>query len=232
MVVPTYNERENLPTLVERLMRQPNVRLLVVDDGSPDGTGQIGDDLARTFDGRVSVVHRTSARGYGRSCLDGLRQAVRESVDVVCLMDADLSHDPDQLPAIVAATSKADLVIGSRYITGGRIVNWSLHRRLLSRCANHYIRFVTQLRARDCTSGYRCWRREALAALPIERVASEGYAFLVEVLFVTVQHGYRIVEVPITYVERQQGKSKVSGAVLIESALAPWRLRAGRGRGR
>jgi dolichol-phosphate mannosyltransferase len=231
-VIPTYNERENLPTLVERLMRQPNVRVLVVDDHSPDGTGQVADELARTFHGRVSVIHRTADRGYGRSCLDGLRHAAQEPVDVVCLMDADLSHDPDDLPALVAATSGADIVIGSRYVPGGRILNWPLHRRLLSRFANLYIPFVTRLGARDCTSGYRCWRREVLASLPIDRVASEGYAFLVEILFVTAEHGYRVAEVPITFVERQQGKSKLSGAVLVESVLAPWRLAATRGRAR
>jgi dolichol-phosphate mannosyltransferase len=139
-------------------------------------------------------------------------------------MDADLSHDPRHLPALIAATSAADVVIGSRYIPGGTIVNWPWRRRLLSRFANIYIRAVTRLSARDCTSGYRCWRRAALAALPLDTFFSDGYSFLVEMLFVAERRGCRVVEVPITFVERREGTSKVSRAVLLESAITPWRL--------
>ena len=230
VVVPTYNERQNLPALVERLMQHPNVRVLVVDDESPDGTGEVAAELSRTFPGRVSVMHRTGGRAYGRSCLDGLRRASGEPVDVVCQMDADLSHDPDDLPAIIDASKGADIVIGSRYVPGGRIVNWPLHRRLLSRFANTYIRLVTRLNARDCTSGYRCWRRETLALLPFDGIVSDGYAFLVETLFRTARHGCRIAEVPITFVERREGHSKLSAAVLVESVITPWRLAAARRR--
>lgn len=232
VVVPTYNERENLPALLDGLRRHENVRVLVVDDQSPDGTGQIADDIARASGGRVRVLHRPPPRGYGRSCVEGLRLAVDEPVDVICQMDADLSHDPADLPAIIAASSGADMVIGSRYVAGGRIVNWPAHRRFLSRFANMYIRLVTRLSARDCTSGYRCWRREALAALPFDRIFSDGYSFLVEMLFRTAQRGYRVAEVPITFVERRQGESKLSLAVLVESVTAPWRLAATRGRDR
>ena len=230
VVVPTYNERENLPVLVDALMRHENVRVLVVDDQSPDGTGEVADGLARSFPGRVNVLHRSAPRGFGRSCVDGLRQAIHEPVDVVCQMDADLSHDPADLPAIIAASSRADIVIGSRYVAGGRIVNWPVHRRLLSRFANTYIRLVTRLSARDCTSGYRCWHRDVLASLPFDRIFSDGYSFLVEMLFRTAQHGHRIAEVPITFVERRQGESKLSMAVLVESLVTPWRLAATRGR--
>ncbi len=139
-------------------------------------------------------------------------------------MDADLSHDPAHLPSLMAATAGADVVIGSRYIPGGAIVNWPKRRRLLSRFANIYIRVVTQMSARDCTSGYRCWRREALAALPLDRFFSDGYSFLVEMLFVASRRGYRVAEVPITFVERREGESKISRAVLLESAVTPWRL--------
>ncbi|MCC7416504.1 MAG: polyprenol monophosphomannose synthase [Acidobacteria bacterium] len=232
VVVPTYNERQNLPGLVERLMAHEGVRVLVVDDRSPDGTGQIAEELAVRFPGRVGVLHRVEARGYGRSCLDGLRRALAEPVDVVCQMDADLSHDPDDLPAIVAAAGAADMVIGSRYVAGGRVVNWPLRRRLLSRVANMYIRLVTRLGARDCTSGYRCWRREALAAVPFDEVFSDGYSFLVEMLFRTARLGQRIAEVPITFVERREGESKLSAAVLVESVITPWRLAAARHAGR
>jgi dolichol-phosphate mannosyltransferase len=150
-------------------------------------------------------------------------------VDVICQMDADLSHDPRHLPALVAAAGQADVVIGSRYVPGGAIVNWPARRRLLSRLANIYIRQITRLNARDCTSGYRCWRREALAAMPLDGFISDGYSFLVEMLFVAAGQGARIAEVPITFVERRLGQSKLSRAVLLESALTPWRLVA-RGR--
>jgi dolichol-phosphate mannosyltransferase len=224
VVVPTYNERANLPVLVAGLMKHAGVRVLVVDDQSPDGTGEVADALAREYAGRVEVMHRVGKKGLGRSYVDGIRQAITEPVDVVCQMDADLSHDPGQLPALVAATSGADVVLGSRYIPGGAIVNWPTRRRLLSRFANVYIRAVTRMRPRDCTSGYRCWRREALAALPLDRFFSDGYSFLIEMLFVAGRMGCRVAEVPITFVERRAGESKISRAVLFESAITPWRL--------
>jgi dolichol-phosphate mannosyltransferase len=160
VVVPTYNEHENLPLLVDGLMRHANLRLLVMDDQSPDGTGQLADELARQHQGRISVLHRTKNRGLGRSYIDGLKLAIREPVDVICQMDADLSHDPKYLPALVDATTHFDLVIGSRYL-GDRVsvVNWPIHRIMLSAFANRYIRIVTGLSPSDCTSGFRCWRR-------------------------------------------------------------------------
>ena len=229
VVVPTYNERDNLPLLVDGLMRHPHVRLLVVDDASPDGTGELAEALAREHRGRINVLHRTANRGLGRSYIDGLKLAVREPVDVICQMDADLSHDPAQLRRLIEGTSRGDVVIGSRYVPGGTIVNWPTRRRLLSRFANTYIRMVTRLDAHDCTSGYRCWRREALAALPLDRFISDGYSFLVEMLFVAARRGFRIAEVPITFVERRLGESKLSRAVILESAVTPWRLVATRG---
>jgi dolichol-phosphate mannosyltransferase len=229
VVVPTYNERDNLPLLVGGLMQHPNVRLLVVDDESPDGTGQVADALAREHRGRIDVLHRTSNRGLGRSYIDGIKIAIREPVDVICQMDADLSHDPAQLPRLIEASSRGDVVIGSRYVPGGAIVNWPQRRRLLSRFANAYIRTVTRLDAHDCTSGYRCWRRDALATLPLDRFISDGYSFLVEMLFVASRRGLRIAEVPITFVERRLGESKLSRAVIVESAVTPWRLVATKG---
>jgi len=224
VIVPTFNERDNLPVLVGALMQLPNVILLVVDDASPDGTGDVADALARQHPGRIEVMHRTGRRGLGRSYIDGIRRAVERPVDVICQMDADLSHDPRQLPALIAGAAHADVVLGSRYIPGGGIVNWPTRRRLLSRFANLYIRLVTRIRARDCTSGYRCWRRATLAALPLDDFASDGYSFLVEMLYVAQGFGSRINEVPITFVERRQGESKLSSGVLLESALTPWRL--------
>jgi dolichol-phosphate mannosyltransferase len=230
VVIPTYNERENLPVLVDGLMQHEGVRALVVDDQSPDGTGEVAEALARQYPGRVEVLHRTSRRGFGRSCVDGMKLAMQAPADLVCQMDADLSHDPAELPRLLLASANADLVIGSRYVPGGRVVNWPWRRRILSRFANAYIRLVTRLSARDCTSGYRCWRREALASLPVDRIFSDGYSFLVEMLVGTEQRGYRVNEVPITFVERRQGESKLSAAVLIESVITPWRLAATRGR--
>ncbi|MQA31492.1 MAG: glycosyltransferase [Luteitalea sp.] len=224
VIIPTYNERKNIPLLVSGLMAHDGVRVLVVDDQSPDGTAAVTEDLGRDYPGRVDVIRRTGRRGFGRSYIDGMQKAVGEPVDVLCQMDADLSHDPKQLPDLIAATADADLVIGSRYIPGGAIVNWPMRRKILSRVANTYIRGVTRLSARDCTSGYRCWRRAALASLPLDRFFSDGYSFLVEMLFVASRRGCRIAEVPITFVERREGESKVSRAVLVESAITPWRL--------
>ena len=229
VIVPTFNERENLPVLVDGVLQHANVRVLVVDDRSPDGTGEVADALARRHPGRVEVMHRESQRGLGRSYIDGIRLAITRPVDLVCQMDADLSHDPRQLPSLVEGARHADLVVGSRYVRGGAIVNWPKRRQLLSRLANVYIRSVTRLAVHDCTSGYRCWRRDMLAALPLDRVTSEGYSFLVEMLYVAVQCGCRIAETPITFVERRQGKSKLTARVLFESALTPWRAVATRG---
>jgi dolichol-phosphate mannosyltransferase len=228
VIVPTYNERANLPVLLAGLMKHTGVRVLVVDDQSPDGTGDIADALARDYPGRLEVLHRTGRRGLGRSYIDGIKRAIAEPVDYICQMDADLSHDPQHLPDLLAAASRADVVLGSRYIPGGAVVNWPLRRRLLSRFANLYIRTVTRLDAHDCTTGYRCWRRSALASLPLDRFFSDGYSFLVEMLFVASRRGCQIAEVPITFVERREGESKISNAVLLESAITPWRLIARR----
>ena len=230
VLVPTYNERDNLPILVEGVLAHEGTRILVLDDGSPDGTGQVADGLARAYPGRLEVMHRTGVRGLGRSYLDGFRVALRSDADLVCQMDADLSHDPQFLPSLTAATAAADLVIGSRYIPGGRVENWPLRRVVLSGFANTYIRTVTGLRVNDCTSGYRCWRREALARLPLDRISSDGYSFLVEVAFQAAAAGLRIAESPIVFVERRQGASKLSRAVLVESLKTPWRLAFRHGR--
>ena len=225
VVVPTYNERDNLPVLARGVLAHQGFRMLVVDDGSPDGTGAVADALAVEFPGRVEVMHRTGPRGLGRSYVDGLQKAIAQpDVDLVCQMDADLSHNPEYLPALVGATADHDVVIGSRYLNGVSVVNWPLHRIFLSAFANRYIRLVTSLTPRDCTSGYRCWRRESLARLPIRDMVSDGYAFLVEMLFEASRRGCRIGEVPIIFVERRQGQSKVSGSVLLESLITPWRL--------
>jgi len=224
VVIATYNERENLAGLVAAILEHPGYRVIIVDDNSPDGTGRIAETLAAGSPGRVQVIHRTGPRGLGRSLIAGMKIALDEGADLIFEMDADWSHDPKYLPALAAAAEHADLVIGSRYLNGVSVVNWPLHRLFLSAFANRYIRAVTSLKPRDCTSGYRCWRREALARMPLDRMVSDGYAFLVEMLFEANRIGCRIGEVPIIFIERRQGESKVSTPVLLESLITPWRL--------
>jgi dolichol-phosphate mannosyltransferase len=225
VLIPTYNEKDNIPILVTDLMAIPGVSVMVLDDQSPDGTGQVADALALKFPGRVSALHRTGQRGLGVSYLDGFHRAIGSDYDLVCQMDADLSHDPKYLPAMIElASGGADLVIGSRYLNGISVVNWPLRRIILSQFANFYIRTVTGLGLRDITTGYRCWRRESLAKLPLDRIVSDGYAFLLDVTFMAADSGLRIAESPIIFIERRQGASKLSTGVLLESLLTPWKL--------
>jgi dolichol-phosphate mannosyltransferase len=224
VIVPTYNERENLRALVPELMRIADLHVMVVDDGSPDGTGEEADRLAESHPDRIHVMHRSGPRGLGRSYVDGMRAALRMPVTHVCQMDADFSHDPGALPLLIEAAARADLVLGSRYVPGGRLHNWARRRMLLSAFANWYVRAITRLPVFDCTSGFRCWRRELLERLPLDRICSDGYAFQVEMAWEAQEAGARIVEVPITFVERRQGASKLSGSVIAESILLPWRL--------
>ena len=231
VVLPTYNEKPNLERVAAGILSYESARLLVVDDNSPDGTGQIADDLAKRYPGRVEVMHRQGPRGLGRSYIDGLRHALETDADVICQMDADMSHDPKYLGGIVAATAQFDLVLGSRYL-GDKVavVNWPIHRLFLSAFANKYIRLITGLSPYDCTTGYRAWRREALAKLPVHEARTSGYAFLTEMLFEAQRRGCRIGESPIVFVERQEGYSKLSWKVLAESLMTPWRLITSRGR--
>jgi dolichol-phosphate mannosyltransferase len=225
VLIPTYNEKDNLPILVADLMSIPDVDVMVLDDQSPDGTGKIADELGIRFPGRVQALHRTGTRGLGVSYLEGFRRAIQTDYDFVCQMDADLSHDPKYLPAMISlAAAGADLVIGSRYLNGISVVNWPLRRIILSSFANFYIRTVTGLHMRDITTGYRCWRRESLAKLPLDRIVSDGYAFLLDVTFMAAGAGLDIVESPIIFIERRIGASKLSSGVLIESLFTPWKL--------
>jgi dolichol-phosphate mannosyltransferase len=225
VLIPTYNEKDNIPILVADLMTIPGVSVMVLDDQSPDGTGRVADELGVKFPGRVAALHRTGQRGLGVSYLEGFRRAINSDYDFVCQMDADLSHDPKYLPEMIRiAAAGADLVIGSRYLNGISVVNWPLRRIILSQFANFYIRTVTGLHMRDITTGYRCWRRESLARLPLERIVSDGYAFLLDVTFMAAAAGLTIVESPIIFIERRIGASKLSGGVLLESLLTPWKL--------
>lgn len=231
VLVPTYNERDNLPILVGEVMAVPGAEVLVIDDQSPDGTGQLADELSVRYPGRVRVMHRTGQKGLGMSYRDGFRYALDTDADFVVQMDADRSHDPKYLPAMIAAgAAGADLVVGSRYMNGISVVNWPLRRIILSTFANFYIRTITGLELNDCTSGYRCWRREALKRLPLETVGSEGYSFVVEVTFLAAANGLSMAESPIIFIERREGASKLSSGVLLESLKTPWRLTLKHGR--
>jgi dolichol-phosphate mannosyltransferase len=221
VIVPTYNEAENLPVLAERLLGlDPGVDVLIVDDGSPDGTGAIADRIARS-EPRFRVLHRTGPRGYAASTRDGMRMALEEGYDPICTMDADLSHDPATLPRLVAAVEEgADLAIGSRYVEGGEIVvEWGPVRRAVSRLGSAYARVMTGAKAGDCTSGFRCYRADSLAGVPFADMRSDGYSFLIEVLAALVVRGAVIAEVPIRYVDRRAGSSKISRSIILEALL-------------
>ena len=228
IVVPTYNGRENVGALVAQLLQvAPDADVLMVDDNSPDGTLAAAEQLFGT-NPRFSSLRRTGSRGIGRSLWDGYRVAVERGYSRVAQLDADFSHDPNMLPAMINTTRDADVVIGSRYCRGGRVVNWPWRRRLLSRFANEYVARITGVTVRDSTSGFRCWTRRALECLLKIGVTSEGYAFQVETVFRAQQEGLRIVEIPITFTDRRAGHSKMSGKVILESMLKPWLLRLGK----
>jgi dolichol-phosphate mannosyltransferase len=221
VVVPTYNERENLPVLAERLAALPDPpHVLVVDDASPDGTGDIADAIS-VDDSHVHVMHRTGPRGYSAASRDGLRWALDAGYDLICTMDADLSHDPESIPGMVAAAeSGADMVIGSRYAEGGALeVEWGPVRRAVSRAGSAYARTMLGVHVRDCTSGFRCYRREALSGFDVGSIASDGYCFLIEVLDRARRSGSAIVEVPIRYVDRRAGASKISRGIVLEALV-------------
>jgi dolichol-phosphate mannosyltransferase len=219
MVVPTYNEIENLADIVARVRRAvPAVDLLLVDDGSPDGTGELADRIAAD-DPQVRVLHRTVKEGLGAAYRAGFRAALDAGYDVIGEMDADGSHQPEQLPALFAALADADLVIGSRWVPGGSVVNWPWHRRALSQAGNLYTRALLGMPVRDATAGFRLYRRRTLEAVHLERVQSLGYVFQVELVHRTLQAGLRVVEVPIEFVERVRGDSKMTPDVARESLV-------------
>lgn len=226
VVIPTYNERANLRDVVSRTLAVPGVRALIVDDASPDGTGGLADTLAAETP-RVAVLHRTRDRGFGPSYLAGFRTAMAAGADVICQMDADGSHDPATLDALVAALADADVAQGSRYVPGADIHDWPLSRRLLSRAGNTYVRALMGVGIKDATSGFRAWRRAALQRLPLDRLQARGHAFQVELTHAAVRAGLRIVEVPIAFCDRRRGASKVSMRVFVESLVTPWRLLGG-----
>ena len=227
IVVPTYNERDNVAVIVPQLLTvAPAADVLILDDASPDGTAQHAQQLFGA-NPRFSVLGRTGPRGYGRSLLDSYRVAVDRDYERLVQMDADFSHDPEIVPVLIDASRNADVVIGSRYCEGGSVPNWPLRRRLLSRFANQYVRIITGVTVCDSTSGFRCYSRRALQVFLKAPIAAEGYAFLVETTYHAQQAGLQIVEVPIIFTDRRGGQSKMSRAIIFESVLKPWGLRFG-----
>lgn len=226
VIVPTYNESENVTRIVPLILRQdPGLEVLVVDDNSPDGTGALADAMAAD-DPRVHVLHRAAKEGLGRAYLAGFRWALDRAYDYVFEMDCDFSHDPSHLPEFLAAIREADLVLGSRY-RGGKVtvVNWPMSRLLLSYAANAYARLVTGLRLWDGTGGFKCFRRSVLEAIPLDRVRSNGYAFQIEMSFRAWKRGFRIAEIPIVFHDRTEGESKMSRRIIREAVWMVWRLR-------
>jgi dolichol-phosphate mannosyltransferase len=221
VIVPTYNEAENLAGVLTRLSAVlPQVHVLVVDDCSPDGTGEIADGLAAA-DARVHVLHREAKAGLGAAYLAGFAWGMDRCYDVLVEMDADGSHRPEDLPALLAAVADADLVLGSRWVAGGSVVNWPLRRKLISRAGTTYARLALGIDLRDVTGGFRAYRRRTLENLDLAEVHSQGYCFQIDLAWRAVSRGCRVVEVPITFVERERGVSKMSGAIVVE---AIWRV--------
>jgi dolichol-phosphate mannosyltransferase len=228
VVVPTYDEAETIETLVRcvRGVLRVDRRVVVVDDASPDGTGDIADRLAAELDD-VEVLHRPAKRGLGPAYIAGFGEALRGGADLVVQMDADLSHDPAELPSLIEAAADADLVVGSRYVDGGRTLDWGPGRRAISRWGSGYARVVLGLAVRDLTSGFKCWRAGALRAVDPGSVRSQGYAFQVEMTYRAIRAGLRVVEVPITFRDRRVGQSKMSRAIVLEAAWKVPALRLG-----
>ena len=225
VVLPTYDERENLARIVPAILAAaPELDVLVVDDSSPDGTGELADELAAR-DRRVRVLHRPRKQGLGRAYLAGFDVALREGYRRILEMDADFSHDPAALPALLAASRDADLVLGSRYVPGGGTANWGLGRRLLSRGGSFYARTILGVPIRDLTGGFKCFRREVLERIDLPSVRSAGYAFQIELTYRALRRGFRVVEVPIIFTDRRVGQSKMTRAIVLEALWKVWSLR-------
>ncbi|MBJ6749300.1 polyprenol monophosphomannose synthase [Geomonas sp. Red421] len=227
VVIPTYNERDNLEKLVRQVLAlHPALELLVVDDNSPDGTGDLAEGLAAET-GRVSVLHRSGKLGLGSAYREGFAKALAMGADLVVQMDADFSHDPAMIPYFFEETSRADLVIGSRYLNGVSVVNWPLRRLMLSYFASVYTRVITGLTISDCTSGFKCFRAETLKGIDLSSIRSDGYSFQIEMNYRCKEKGFRISEVPIIFIDRHAGTSKMSKKIVREAVLMVWKLKLG-----
>jgi len=224
VIIPTYNEKENITDLVDQILALDiGAQVIVVDDNSPDGTGQIADDLARQ-DSRVQVIHRAGKLGLGTAYIAGFKQALAEGADRLITMDADFSHDPSYIPALVALANHFHITVGSRYVPQGGVRNWELRRRFLSWGANAFARTMLGLRANDCTAGFRCYHREVLLNIDLDRIFSNGYSFLVEMMFKAQRLGFTVGEIPIIFANRERGTSKISQQEIYKAMYTVARL--------
>lgn len=227
VVIPTYNEAENIPKLVPAVLGQsPNVEVLVVDDNSPDGTAAIVRDFIAS-DKRVHLIEREGKMGLGTAYVAGFKYALKHDYDCVCEMDADFSHSPKEIPNFLAKIEHADLVLGSRYVGGVRILNWPIQRLMLSYSANVYTRFITGLPLTDATGGFKCFRRKVLEAIDLDKIKSNGYAFQIEMSYKAWRHGFRLTEIPIVFLDRRSGVSKMSRKIIYEAFFMLLKLRFG-----
>jgi len=231
VVIPTYNERESLPRLIQRISEVDRefglgLYITIVDDNSPDGTGELAEELAKE-NPRMYVIHRPEKLGLGSAYIAGFKYAIEQGMDYIFEMDADLSHDPRYLPEMLERIEGADVVLGSRYLHGVRVNNWSFRRLLLSKLANLYVQFVAPLPIEDSTSGYKCFRREVLEAINLDRIHSDGYCFQIEMTYLAYKKGFRIVEIPIIFFERQGGYSKMSKRIVLEAFWLVIKIRLG-----
>lgn len=226
-VIPTYNEAENLPKLVSALfaLSLPELNLLIVDDGSPDGTGEIAEELSAAHPGRLQVMHRAGKQGLGSAYIQGFQRAIADGAEAIGQMDADFSHPPEKVLELAETIQSADMVLGSRYVPGGKLdENWPFWRKALSGFGNFYARTILGLPLRDVTGGFRLWRRETLLGMPLERVRSNGYVFQVEMAYVANKLGYKFKEIPIYFADRRWGESKMSFHIQLEAAVRVWQL--------
>ncbi|PZW32855.1 dolichol-phosphate mannosyltransferase [Thermosporothrix hazakensis] len=228
IIIPTYNEYDNLRSLLDSIFSYaPKTDILVVDDNSPDGTGKLADEISKE-DPRVHVLHRAGKLGLGTAYIAGFKYAIEHEYDAAFEMDADFSHDPKYLPNFLREIKDADLVIGSRYIPGGDTPNWSFVRRMISGCGNIFARFMLGIPVKDCTAGYRCYRRRVLETIDLDTVESQGYAFQIELAYRVMKHGFKIVETPIVFMDRRVGKSKMSKKIVFEAFTWVTRTRLGK----
>lgn len=226
VIIPTYNEADNIEVIIKQIigLNIPNLSILVVDDNSPDGTGDIVEKIAET-DLRIRLVRRAAKMGLGTAYVEGFRFAIKEGFDYIFEMDADLSHDPAEVPRFLEKIKSHDLVIGSRYISGVNVINWPLPRLLLSLFANWYTRAITRLPVKDCTSGFKCFRRLVLQSIDLDGISSDGYSFQIEMTYKAWKNNFRICEIPIIFVDRTKGNSKMTRKVMREAAWVVWKLR-------
>ena len=228
VIIPTYNEKENLPKIVSRLLELPvkDLSILVIDDNSPDGTGNIADDLSKQYPKSVSVLHRPGKMGLGTAYITGFKTLLATDVDAIVQMDADFSHPPEKIVEFAAAMADCDVVFGSRYVPGGSLDHdWPAWRKFLSRFGNEYARAILGIPVKDLTGGFRLWKREVLSTIPLDEIRSNGYVFQVEMAYVTKKLGFKIVEIPIYFAERKFGQSKMNLSIQLEAAFRVWQLK-------